>query len=180
MGERLFQAILEGLLPVAVSALLSWLVVVLARQTMRTEIPSFVVVLFVGFSVMGCMLGLLMGASRNPIVATALPVIVTLFSGILAYLFSKDALEHYRVGLPWIILGLASFVAFGAAFSALGRSNAERHLSNYDLYLHYCKEFYIASRKAFHAKAITDGKFDRALFIDLFGDGRGCAGGDRR
>jgi hypothetical protein len=69
-----------------------------ARKALRETVP-FVV----AFAALGVTTGFAAGDSRVPVVGVMLPAMLTLVSGLMAYLFTKEGLKEWRPIIPWCV-----------------------------------------------------------------------------
>ncbi|MCI5145608.1 MAG: hypothetical protein D3923_08765 [Candidatus Electrothrix sp. AR3] len=68
------------------------------------------------FSVFGTTIGMFMGASRSDIVSSLLPPIMTLISGYIVYLGSKDLPDEVKIFIPGGIFILLLSLLFSAYY----------------------------------------------------------------
>lgn len=76
------------------------------------------------------MLGVFIGASRDPVVGAALPALITFISGLMAYLFSKDEMSQWRPTIPIAILALVAAASAGGFFGGAARNIAEANATD--------------------------------------------------
>ena len=72
--------------------------------------------LFFMFSLFGTTIGVFMGASKQPIVASTLPPIITLVSGYIVLTKGADMSPRTRLTLPGALLMLLLMLLFGAFY----------------------------------------------------------------
>jgi predicted neutral ceramidase superfamily lipid hydrolase len=71
---------------------------------------------FAVFGTFGATIGMFMGASRSDIVSSLLPPIITLISGYIVYLGSKDLSEQIKTLIPGAVFVLLLSLLFSAYY----------------------------------------------------------------
>lgn len=116
--------------------------------------------LIAAFGVLGGVVGIMVGASRTPVVGTVLPGILTFVTGLLAYLFSKEHLSEWRPVIPFCIVAMLLLSLFGAFMGSSIRLKNEAYEKEYaEWLLHYEKVQLEAAKKAYF-KQIDEGNID--------------------
>ena len=73
-------------------------------------------IVFLVFSTFGITIGMFMGASKSDIVSSLLPPVITLVSGYLAYLGSKELPEQIKVLIPGGVFALLVSLLYAAYY----------------------------------------------------------------
>jgi hypothetical protein len=68
------------------------------------------------FSTFGATIGMFMGASASPIVTSILPPVITLISGYLALIASKDMPTEIKIVIPGALVALLLSLLFSAFY----------------------------------------------------------------
>ena len=76
----------------------------------------FCLLIFAVFAAFGATIGMFMGASRSDIVSSLLPPIITLISGYIVFIGSKDLSPPIRVIVPCAVLALLVCLLFSAYY----------------------------------------------------------------
>lgn len=114
-----------GILPLVLVGASVYVTVRISDRRKRKTLGVNFRPLILAFGVFGTMLGLLIGASREPVVGAALPVLVTLVTGFLTYFTQKGTALSFRHCVPAMIIALATGSIFGAYYSSIPRNGKE-------------------------------------------------------
>ena len=115
------EAFFYGALPIMALVFSFYIVLRFFCQMSRDRL--FILLMFVAF---GTFLGIFITTSRDPIVGSILPLIITFVSGYIAYSFKKeDGLLNSDI-IPGAIICLVFSATFGAFFGSELRQTAER------------------------------------------------------
>ena len=118
----LSYGILELLVPVLLWAIIVALAVLSVSRVVKFEVGAGAAMVFVlSFALVGNVTGVIAGATLESIVGAALAAIMTLVSSLLAYLFSKDALQAWRTVIPLAMIGLMTSTLVGLVIGGAHR-----------------------------------------------------------
>jgi hypothetical protein len=112
------SALLHGIAPFIAIAIVNFLAATLIAW-FAGEDATDAQLLGVAFGGIGAAVGLFMGASRDSVVGTVVPALLTLLSSVAVYQFGADAYRRWRPVLPialfCLVLGAVGAGAFGAS-----------------------------------------------------------------
>ena len=137
------DAIFLGILPLVIVGIVINIVLWLQYGRRKKPPGKIFLAMVLAFGVTGCLVGVLVGASREPVVGAALPLIVTLVTGFLTYFMSSDISSGFKQLIPSMIIALVFGAAFGSYFSAIPRSQRELNILkaenlNYPIKIAFC------------------------------------------
>jgi hypothetical protein len=101
-----------------------WVVVWLGGRLLRRRISGDHLVAAVGFSFLGLTIGMLSGASRNPVVDATIGALLSVYGGLVAYLFSKTN-DARRRQASFALIIVALTVGYGSYIGSRYRSRGE-------------------------------------------------------
>lgn len=107
---------------------------VLMRKNTRRQIPEMLGYLL-AFSCLGVVTGFASGNSREAVLGAVLPALLTLVSGLIGYLFSKDGLSAMRPAIPHCILVLCVGALLGLALGSNLRGKFDQNARQYQQFL---------------------------------------------
>lgn len=102
----LWIAFKVGFLPVAVAVTLVTLPVYLLARFISKLNAHGQLIFLMAFGSLGALLGYSAGASKQSIIGTVLPTLLTLITLMLGYIFSKETLPHLQPIIPYCLLVL--------------------------------------------------------------------------
>lgn len=105
-------------------SLLSLVFTFIKPKAFETYTQKFFVLFL--FSVFGAVVGFLTGASREPVVGTVLPILITTVVTYISYLTTKTITEKYLKILPYCILVLLISALLSALFGMNFRMELEK------------------------------------------------------
>jgi uncharacterized protein YqgC (DUF456 family) len=109
---------LYALAPFIAFSAVNWIVAAALARYAKVDSKN-AQLLGVCFGAIGIAVGLLMGASREAVVGTIVPALLTFLSGFAVYQFGKDAYAKWRPILPialcCLVLGTICAVSFGGS-----------------------------------------------------------------
>ncbi len=107
---------LKILFPVFVFGLMIVLALAAAYKAYQKSAYWSSAMIFLVFCCFGTTIGMFMGASRSDIVSSLLPPIITLISGYIVYLGSKDLSEKVKALIPGSVFVLLLSLLFSAFY----------------------------------------------------------------
>lgn len=122
------NALLLGILPVLLSAVLAAIALQCIKNKIELVRGSSSVI--ISFTALGAMLGVFIGASREPVVGAALPALITLISGLMVYLFSKEEMTEWRATIPISLIALVLAASGGGFYGGAARNISEVNEAN--------------------------------------------------
>jgi hypothetical protein len=123
--NELLAALVAAAVPAIASvAVLASLAIVAIRASSRVQIPGGIPFV-IAFTALGVTTGMSAGNSREPVVGALLPAMLTLVSGLLTYLFSKESLANWRQLIPYSIIVLAVGSLVGLSLGSTLRKRLE-------------------------------------------------------
>ncbi|MBO6519950.1 MAG: hypothetical protein JJ900_03575 [Rhodospirillales bacterium] len=158
------NAVVLGLLPPVIFSILTWIALIFVTirtsddeaaadsppgkaaqraRAMTGEEKSFVV----AFAALGTLIGVFMGASRVGVVGAILPAVITLASGYLAYLFTRDTNVINRHIVPACIIALIFSASGGAFYGSSMRALAEKNDRAWEKHMIEFKEIQVPLNK---------------------------------
>jgi hypothetical protein len=99
------------------------IIIVIIRYCTKPKIKGWQSVIY-AFALLGGLVGILVGASKTPVVGTILPAILTFVTALLAYLFGKENLAQWRPVIPFCIIVMLITALYG---SFMGSSMRKQH-----------------------------------------------------
>lgn len=93
-------------LPVVVSAIAISVVLIAVYRLLQPKEPFAPTVFIIVFGVLGGVFGVCVGSSRESVVGTVLPGILTLLTAILTFAFTKDSTAKIRSVIPYSLIAL--------------------------------------------------------------------------
>lgn len=123
-----------------------------AERPMNGEEKLFVV----AFAALGTLIGVFLGASRVGVVGAILPAIITLASGYLAYLFTRDTNIINRHIVPACILAMIFCASGGAFYGASIRALDEEHERKWEKHMIEFKEIQVPLNKIMLQKELEN------------------------
>lgn len=128
LGPHFKNALLLGLLPIILATLLAISFLWAVKSKIELIKGSYSIV--ISFTALGAMLGVFIGASREPVVGAALPALITLISGLMVYLFSKKEMTKWRGTIPIAIAALVMAASAGGFYGGAARNITEQNEAN--------------------------------------------------
>ncbi len=111
----------------------------------------------VAFGSLGGVLGFAVGNSRQPIVGTVLPALLTFITALLGYLFSKEQLSEWRPVIPYCITVLVLNAFIGLCSGGIVRGKYEDFERDYQRRLMEYEKVDLEVKKAEQLKKIQSG-----------------------
>lgn len=130
----------QGIFPVCTPLIILCLVFALicsyfSAQSFKRTFP-----IILAFGFIGGVAGLSAGLSREPVIGTVIPAMLTLVSGVLGYLFGKEHLKEWRLVIPFCIFILTANTCVGLFIGSQMRGKSEEYDKQYNEWLlHYEK-----------------------------------------
>ncbi len=88
------------------------------------------------FSILGMIIGLLIGLSQSPVVGVAIPALLTFYSGFLTFFLAKDIFRNQEIK-TLILVSItfnAIFMMYGLELGTREKNTAVTSAKNFDLY----------------------------------------------
>ena len=73
------------------------------------------------FGLLGGVIGYSSGNSREPVMGTILPALLTFVTALLGYIFGKEALQPFRSLMPYCVASLVIHAFFGLSLGSMAR-----------------------------------------------------------
>lgn len=113
-----FRLILPQILAAIIIAALLVVAYKIVKKIEFSKLPNWIFPLFLAYSTLGICLGYLAGIATGGVMESFLPVLITLISGILAYITSRDLTNEYRYSIPFLIISFVSSATIGVSYGA--------------------------------------------------------------
>lgn len=138
--QEIWQVFVNGLFPISLPFILSCLIFSVLCSLFSKQSFRFTFPILLAFGFLGGVSGLSAGLSREPVIGTVIPAMLTLVSGVLGYLFSKEHLKDWRVVIPFCIFILTLNTCIGLFLGSQMRGKSEEYEKQYNEWLlHYEK-----------------------------------------
>jgi hypothetical protein len=121
-AEHFLAVIFYGIIPFAVFSALNFLIASLFARRYQIDLAD-ARLLGLSFGAIGIAAGLFVGASRESVVGTVVPALLTFMSGFAVYQFGKESYERWRPALPVALVCLVIGAICAATFGASQRNH---------------------------------------------------------
>jgi len=111
--------------------IISAFIILFVKILFQIEIKKYGLLL-ISFGFLGGVLGVASGASESPVMSAVLPALLTLVTGLLGHLFSKEHLKEWRPIIPCCIISLLLTALFGLFAGASIVKSQEEFIRNYE------------------------------------------------
>lgn len=136
----LLTVLLQVFLPASVFIFaIGMLVYLVGRYAGKVNQPEFLSIVF-AFAIVGGVVGIAVGASRTPVVGGVFPAILTVFTLMLGYMFTKESIKQYRPLMPYCLIVLMLTAFYGLFSGSAIRGKHEQFQRDYEKRLLYYKE----------------------------------------
>lgn len=143
------------LFPLLSCVFLTFIGIVLAFFSLGSKFSAHHAILVLMFALFGVVIGLLTGASREPVVKVVGPAIFTFLSGFTVYLSGKDSPQpEFVLALPPSLVAMLLAFILNATFASLQRRQAEAYEAKQDLLRVYEKEVELPLEKEARLRAL--------------------------
>lgn len=109
------------------------------KQKTKFKIYFFdrmIILMTMGFSLLGFAIGLLVGLSLSPVVEVVIPALLTFYGGFLTYLFSRDSVKDTKKysGIIISAMAVSFFLIYGVEIGSAERNAAIKSQKEFNLY----------------------------------------------
>jgi 4-hydroxybenzoate polyprenyltransferase len=154
LTSNLWYAVQQAFLPVVVAVALSASAVYLIARFIGKLRASGQLIFLLALSSLGGFLGYSAGASRQSIIGTVLPTLLTLVTLLLGYVFSKKSVPELQPLIPYCILLLVLNAFWGLFVGSEIRARSEDFERDYNRRMLYYERVELEVEKAEKLKKV--------------------------
>jgi hypothetical protein len=120
-----FYIALNTLVPIALSVILITIPLILIYFFVPPKPPLQLAIFIIVFGLLGAVIGVLTGSSRESVVGSVLPAILTLITTFLTFSFTSEGLKPVRPVIPYCLLALLLTSVYWVYIGSKIRTDAE-------------------------------------------------------